>query len=84
MLKDIEVFNQLYNQHTSVYFIIDGNCYSFDKTKFPYMWKNMTVLKSFNELKPNVAPDKIEIYEPNTKKLKLIQAYFQKNSRTIA
>lgn len=78
ILKDVEVFNQLYNGHTAVYFIIDGTYYSFDKVKFPYMWQNVTIIKSFNDLKPNAAPGKIEIYEPNPKKLKLIQAYFKK------
>jgi len=79
ILKDVEVFNQLYNQHTAVYFIIDGKYYSFDKFKFPYMWQNLTVLKSFDELKPNVTPGKIEIYEPNLQKIKLIKAYYKKN-----
>lgn len=78
ILKDVEVFNQLYNGHTSVYFIIDGQYYTFDKVKFPYMWQKLTRLKSFDELKPNVEPGKVEIYEPNPQKIKLMQAYFKK------
>lgn len=42
------------------------------------MWQKLTVLKSFKDLKPNVESGKIEIYEPNPKKIKLMQAYFKK------
>lgn len=78
ILKDVEVFNQLYNQHTVVYFIINGKYYSFQNTKIPYMWQKLTVIKSFNELPPNVQPGRVEIYEPNQQKIKLIQSYFKK------
>lgn len=78
IIKDAEVFNRLYNSKSPVYFIVDGQYYSFDNAKFPYMWQKKTVLKSFAELKPNAQPSKIEIYESNPKKMKLIQAYFKK------
>lgn len=78
IIKDVEVFNRLYGSRSPVYFIIDGQYYAFENTKFPYMWQKKTVIKSFTELKPNIQPSKIEIYEPNPKKMKLIQAYFKK------
>lgn len=78
IIKDAEVFNRLYGSRSPVYFIVDGQYYSFDNIKFPYMWQKKTVIKSFAELKPNAQPSKIEIYESNPKKMKLIQAYFKK------
>lgn len=78
IIKDVEVFNHLYNSRSPVYFIVDGQYYSFDNAKFPYMWQKLTVLKSFKDLKPNVEPGKIEIYESNPKRMKLMQAYFKK------
>lgn len=78
IIKDVEVFNRLYGSRSPVYFTAEGQYYAFDNFKFPYMWQKLTILKSFNELKPNIEPSKIEIYEPNPKKMKLIQAYFKK------
>lgn len=78
IIKDVDVFNRLYGSRSPVYFIVDGQYYSFDNTKFPYMWQKLTVVKSFAQLKPNAEPSKIEIYESNPKKMKLIQAYFKK------
>lgn len=78
IIKDTEVFNRLYGSRSPVYFIIDGKYYSFDNATFPYMWQKKTVLKSFADLPQNAQPSKIEIYEPNPKKIKLIQAYFKK------
>lgn len=78
IIKDVEVFNNLYNSRSPVYFIVDGQYYTFDNAKFPYMWQKLTVLKSFKDLKPNLEPGKIEIYEPNPKRIKLMQAYFKK------
>lgn len=78
IIKDVEVFNRLYGSRSPVYFIVDGQYYSFENAKFPYMWQKLTILKSFNDLKLNTEPSKIEIYETNPKKMKLIQTYFKK------
>lgn len=77
IIKNLESFNKLYNQNSKPYFVLDGEYYSIGKTNFPYLWENMKVIKSIDELKQNAQPSKIEIYEPNPKKIKLLQAYFK-------
>lgn len=78
IIKNLESFNKLYNQNSKPYFVLDGEYYSMEKTNFPYLWQKMKVIKSIDELKPNAQPSKIEIYESNPKKIKLLQAYFKK------
>lgn len=77
IIKNLESFNKLYKQNSKPYFVLDGEYYSIGKTDFPYLWENMKVINSIDELKPNAQPSKIEIYEPNPKKIKLLQAYFK-------
>lgn len=88
ILKEIDLFNRFLAdmnsskkepyQRVKFFFFIDGKPYSKDNVNFPTVFQSVTLLKSINELGKNFTTGKIMLYEPDTQKLKMLQALLKK------
>lgn len=78
IIKEIESFNKLHNQDSKIFFFEKGQIYMFEKVNLPYILDEIKVIKSLDELPADFTLNKIGIYDPNSEKLKLIQAHLKK------
>lgn len=79
LLKGFEKFKKKNGLNSDIYFVINGEQYSNKEFVLPYNGHSVKVFKSLDELGRNVSVAKIAIYEPNTRKNKMIQEYLKKN-----
>lgn len=78
LVNDVKKFNKEHYQNSKVMFLVNGEYYSKDGTIFPHHWQTINSFKSFRRFKSNFSSAKIVLYEPNSRKIKLIQNDLQK------
>lgn len=83
LVNSVIAFNKAHNQNSKVMFLVNGEYYTKDGIKFPHHWQTINSFKSFKDFKSNFSSAKIVLYEPDDKKIKLIQADLQKKFPNI-
>lgn len=77
--KELVAFRKSAKLNSKFYMVVNGEQYSIEPFVIPYNGKNATVIKSMDDFGKNFKVAKIEIYEPDIKKAKLLQAYLKRN-----
>lgn len=77
--KDLVDFRKSAKLNFKFYMVVNGEQYSIEPFVIPYNGKVTTVIKSMGDFEPNFKVAKIEIYEPDIKKAKLLQAHLKRN-----
>lgn len=78
IVQEIDSFNKSHNQDSKIFFFEKDQIYMFEKVNLPYILDEIKVIKSIDELPADFTLNKIGIYDPNPKNLKLIQTYLKK------
>lgn len=78
VIKGFENFKKKNGLNSNFYIVVDGEQYSNEPFVLPYNGHSAKVFKSLDELGRNVSVSKISIYEPNSRKNKMIQDYLSK------
>lgn len=83
VLKGFETFKKKNGLNSNFYIVVDGEQYSNKPFVLPYNGHSAKVFKSLDELGRNYSVSKISIYEPNSRKNKMIQEYLKKNFHNL-
>lgn len=77
--KDFVAFRKSAKLNSKFYMVVNGEQYSEEPFVLPYNGKNASVIKSLDDFGKDFKVAKFEIYEPDIKKAKLIQAHLKRN-----
>lgn len=72
--RRLNYFNKINNQNSKILIFTDETIFTLEKFHIPYLLEKVTVVKSIKNVTPRNGTFKVEIYEPDSKKLELVQA----------